>query len=178
MGTSRHARSDERELKICTIEPEDWRRARSLRMRALADAPEAFASTLEREASLTRQEWRARLTQSHWLVASCQGQDIGLAAGIVSDRAGALELVGMWVDPAARGSGVARELISCVASWAAAYGAHVLTLWVVESNAAAIAAYTRTGFERTGAREFIDGVDGNGVGGVAQIEMTRPVSQG
>ena len=39
--------------------PEEWERVRELRLRALADAPDVFGSTLERERSVGRQEWIA-----------------------------------------------------------------------------------------------------------------------
>ena len=38
----------------------EWRELRELRLRALADAPEAFASTLAREAAFPDDVWRQR----------------------------------------------------------------------------------------------------------------------
>jgi hypothetical protein len=38
----------------------DWKELREVRLRALADAPGAFASTLEREAAYPDDVWRQR----------------------------------------------------------------------------------------------------------------------
>ena len=51
----------------------------------------------------------------------------------------------MWVDPAARGSGVAAALIGAVVEWARSAG-RATYLMVRSENARAIAAYARAGF--------------------------------
>ncbi|HEX9065031.1 MAG TPA: GNAT family N-acetyltransferase, partial [Streptosporangiaceae bacterium] len=66
---------------------------------------------------------------------------------------GAWQLVGMWVDPAVRGRGVAGPLVETVAGHAAAEGADTLVLWVTEVNHRAQAFYRRLGFAPTGARQ-------------------------
>jgi hypothetical protein len=38
----------------------DWEALRELRLRALADTPDAFASTLQKEAAFPEQVWRQR----------------------------------------------------------------------------------------------------------------------
>lgn len=60
-------------------------------------------------------------------------------------------LVGMWVDPAYRGRGVAQRLIIHVAEWARRDGAAALRLNVGVDNVAARTAYRRAGFLATGA---------------------------
>jgi ribosomal protein S18 acetylase RimI-like enzyme len=64
-----------------------------------------------------------------------------------------VQLVSLWVDPEARGGGVARTLIRAVATWARERGARVVVLFVQEANASGRALYMRTGFRPTGARE-------------------------
>lgn len=49
---------------------EDWCRIKALRLAALQDAPDAFASTHEREVAQGEGWWRARLRAPH---ASCSG---------------------------------------------------------------------------------------------------------
>jgi GNAT superfamily N-acetyltransferase len=45
----------------------------------------------------------------------------------------------MWVEPAHRGQGLADGLVMAVAAWARSEGARVLTLWVLDGNARALA---------------------------------------
>ena len=58
----------------------------------------------------------------------------------------------MWVDPKARGRGVARDLIRAVARWAAARGSTRVVLFVQEANEPAQHLYARAGFRPTGDR--------------------------
>jgi len=55
------------------------------------------------------------------------------------------ELISMWVDPEARGSGVFQALVDAVVEWARAAN-RTTYLMVRSDNAPAIAAYTRAGF--------------------------------
>jgi ribosomal protein S18 acetylase RimI-like enzyme len=64
-----------------------------------------------------------------------------------------VQLVSLWVDPEARGRGVAQLLIRAVAAWARDRGAGLVVLFVQESNAPGRALYVRAGFRPTGARE-------------------------
>ena len=58
----------------------------------------------------------------------------------------------MWVDPQARGEGVARDLIRTVARWADDRGARRVVLFVQEANEPARQLYERAGFRPTGDR--------------------------
>jgi hypothetical protein len=51
-------------MAIRVVEDEEWERARDLRLRALADAPEAFARSLEEEERLSESAWRERIAPS------------------------------------------------------------------------------------------------------------------
>jgi ribosomal protein S18 acetylase RimI-like enzyme len=64
-----------------------------------------------------------------------------------------VQLVSLWVDPGARGRGVARLLIRAVAEWAHHLGADRVVLFVQEANAPGRALYLRAGFRPTGDRE-------------------------
>ena len=58
----------------------------------------------------------------------------------------------MWVDPAARGSGIGRALVEEIVRWARSDGSPVLRLRVTQSNDAAVRLYTRAGFSDEGLR--------------------------
>src|SRR5262249_42322802 len=134
---------------------------RALRLRALADAPMAFGSTLAREQALTDDAWRERAqggasaADRVTFVAEHDGRWLAIAAGLACDPDvrddPRPELVGMFVAPEARGHGVGAALVDAVVSWARARQAGGLTLWVTVTNTPAVALYERCGFRRTGA---------------------------
>ncbi|HYA00845.1 MAG TPA: GNAT family N-acetyltransferase [Candidatus Binatia bacterium] len=142
-------------VTITPLTPDDWLAYRELRIAALADAPDAFGSTLERERSMTEEAWRARLLRRSTYVARADPGYVGTAAGVQAERAGCAELVGMWVHPAWRRQGIGGLLIDAVAGWAAQRSHAALTLWVADGNEAAEALYTHHGFVRTGASQPI-----------------------
>lgn len=132
------------------VGPDRWRDAKAVRLRALADSPGAFLATLEQEQALTDDEWRARLSRpdaATFLAGPGLG---GTATGVRSSGVpGAVELVGMWTAPEARGTGVGRSLVDAVVRWAAEQGARLVVLDVASGNDGAAAFYERCGFVRT-----------------------------
>ena len=136
---------------------------RALRLRALTDAPLAFGSTLAREEAFADEVWDERATRGAagedqvTYVAEDEGRWIGMATGLVDDPAGSrLALVGMFVEPAARGRRIGVAFVEAVAAWARARGAARLSLWVTSTNDPAIALYRRRGFRPTGKEKPID----------------------
>lgn len=135
----------------------DWEAVRDLRLRALADAPEAFASTLEAELALPAEEWRRRAAggpASARFIAGEGDTEVGLAAIFAEPGPPArMHLVSMWVDPRHRRRGVARALVDQAVGWAAERQAREVILWVVDQNTAARTLYERAGFRPTGERQ-------------------------
>ena len=135
----------------------DWEALRQLRLRALADAPDAFASTLEAEVAFPAEVWRQRAEggpAAANFIARQGGLDIGLAAVFAEpDAPGRMHLVSMWVDPGYRRRGVARALVGQVVRWAADRRAHEVVLWVADHNTAARRLYEQIGFRPTGRRQ-------------------------
>jgi len=78
---------------------------------------------------------------------------LGVVGGFRRLDPSEVQLVSLWVDPDARGRGVARSLIRAVARWARDRGAGTIVLFVQEANAPGRALYVRAGFRPTGARE-------------------------
>lgn len=129
---------------ITTLTPDDWELFRDLRLRALADAPAAFGSRLEDWREAPEERWRQRLEAVPLnLAAVVDGRPVGMASGTV--EVDGVELISMWVDPTARGTGMAGELVDAVVTWAAARGCGTY-LMVRTDNARAIRAYERVGF--------------------------------
>ncbi len=121
------------DTEIRRARPEEWPVYRQVRLTALAEAPYAFMSTLEQEQGFGEDIWRQRLGSptAATFLAWREGEPAGTATGKTDDPADeyavpdAWQLVGMWVDPRARGLGVADELVDMVANHARAEGGGV-----------------------------------------------------
>jgi ribosomal protein S18 acetylase RimI-like enzyme len=140
-------------VTIEAIGPDGWSRWRSLRLAALADAPEAFSARLADWQGVrdTEARWRARLAllRSVNLLATTPGADVGMASCAAVEGARSVELASMWVEPSARGRGVADALVEAAVKWAEDQRADRVTLGVMQSNSRAIRLYLRHGFTRT-----------------------------
>lgn len=138
------------------IRPDDGPALRATRLRAIGDAPKAFAVSLAETKAETDEGWTAWATLSSaghthvMYVAEDGGKWIGMAGGMLdTSRPGAGELISMWVDPTYRGQGVGQRLVAQIAHWTRLRGLSCLELWVTENNRSAIALYERCGFKKT-----------------------------
>lgn len=138
-------------VTVHRLVPDDWRRFREIRLRALAEAPAAFSSTLAEALQLDAAAWRTRLATRAQFLATISSEPVGTAGGIETESGP--ELISMWVDPRVRGSGVGDRLVRAVLDWAAAQGFDSVLLWVASGNEAAERLYARHGFRRTGASQ-------------------------
>jgi ribosomal protein S18 acetylase RimI-like enzyme len=138
--------------EIRRVRPDDWPALREVRLTALADAPYAFMSTLERESGYDEARWRQWIAGSACFLAWDGGQPAGLVGGLLLDN-GEWHVVSMWVSPQARGSGVARQLLEAVVEHMRGEGAQEITLWVTDGNDRARVFYERAGFHLTGKRQ-------------------------
>src|SRR5438067_1084868 len=122
---------------VRTFASHEWRAYRDLRLRALADSPDAFGSTLAAEQASSDEQWSARLARG---VAS--DTDVALAAEL-NDRLVGLAWVKlealdqnvahvyqMWVAPNFRRRGAGRMLLRSAIGWAKAASAKALVLAV------------------------------------------------
>jgi ribosomal protein S18 acetylase RimI-like enzyme len=145
---------------ILTLRPNDWPVYRNLRLRALADAPDAFCSTFAEESQRPDDVWAARLAgpalgsyQQAWpFVATLDGAPVGLA-WVKLDGAGAhtAGVYQVWVAPEARGRGIGAALINAAIEWARARKASEVRLDVTAGDGAAARLYRRMGFVDVGA---------------------------
>ena len=93
-------------VRIDRLSPQEDQRSRSIRLRALQDAPDSFGSTFETEVTFTREDWGRRLARSDAVtfVASEEGDDIGTVVGVADlEHPGEAVLVAMWVAQETRG---------------------------------------------------------------------------
>lgn len=164
---------------VATVRPvriEEWEALRDVRLRALADAPQMFGTTLSEAERRTDAEWqdaaRRGASGDRWLtfVADDGGRLIGMVSGVL-DEHGVVDLIQMWVEPAARRAGVGTRLGQAVLRWAIERDSPVARLGVNASEPGAIALYRFLGFRDTGRREpLFPGHD------VQAMEMEAPVA--
>lgn len=125
----------------------EWQTWRGIRLRSLADSPDAFGSTLAREQEFTETDWLARMS-SMPVVAFVDGTPAALG-GAFRPADGVAHIVAMWTAPEFRGRGLARLVLDDLVQQARAEGRRV-GLDVTQGNSAARAAYERYGFVATG----------------------------
>ena len=142
--------------EVVRADVEDWAAVREIRLRALADAPDAFASGLADERGRAESEWRDRLASpdARTFLALDDGDPVGLVTVYrdPDDRARA-HLVSLWVSPGQRRRRVATTLTEAVLDWARTTDVQAVDLWVTETNAGARELYERCGFVDSGQRQ-------------------------
>lgn len=134
-------------MHVRPVRPEEWRRLRELRLRALADSPESFARTLDEERDDPDEVWIEWATPTDDWCPFVAGEWEGMAFGWLRD--GVVFLGGMWVAPEGRRRGLGRELVDAVVGWARAREAAAVALEVAAPTAERL--YESCGFVRTGA---------------------------
>lgn len=145
-------------LVIRTLAPHDWPTYRDVRLRSLADSPDAFCSTLAEEAQRAPEAWEARLSvaavsgRDYPLVAELGGAAVGmLYAKVDSADESVVNLFQVWVAPGSRGHGVGAALLREAIRWARARGARAVQLSVTSGDTPAVRLYVREGFRDLGA---------------------------
>jgi len=174
------------EFQVRRIGPSDASSLRDLRLRSLSDAPEAFGQPLDDAVARPEAEWIAQARAASEgdrracfiaeatkpAVPTRAADPVGIV--LVRRRPPDVALVfSMWVDPRARRAGVGRALIDAASEWAAAWGAQLVVLWVVASNAAAFRFYQRLGFSW-----LESGPDADSGRAYGALAMTRPIADG
>lgn len=136
----------------------EWQAYRALRLRALAQDPDAFGSTLAAEQALPDDTWASRVARSEVsgidcaLVAQAGDALVGLLwAKVDPADPGRVNLFQMWAAPECRGRGVAAALLDQALRWARERGTRVVHLGVNRANASALRLYERAGFQAIGA---------------------------
>lgn len=134
-------------MTVRRVRSDEWRELRAVRLRALEDSPDAFASSLAEETVRPDDWWVEGTRRLAWFVAEHDGEVVGLVAGMPLEDTP--EVISMWVDPRHRGTGIADDLLAAVVAWARAEGAKALCLAVAQDNHRARRFYERAGFSST-----------------------------
>lgn len=144
-------------VEILRVAATDAARLKQMRLAALLDAPSAFGSTYESEASRPDDEWVQRAvagSQGHdraTFFAQLHESDVGLVGGHREQPGSSIvELVSMWVAPHVRGQRVGALLVDAVKNWAIETNAMSVSLWVTRGNTPAEHLYQSKGFVATG----------------------------
>ncbi|WP_151081843.1 GNAT family N-acetyltransferase [Nocardioides cynanchi] len=130
--------------EVRRVGPDDWELFREIRLRALADSPDAFGSTLEREQGFGEADWRQRLAGPVYVVTDPDP----VAVGGLFDGHGEHHVWGMWTEPGHRGRGHARRILDALIAPDVTAELHVNT-----TNRGARRVYERYGFVGTGDLE-------------------------
>jgi ribosomal protein S18 acetylase RimI-like enzyme len=135
---------------------------RAFRLRALADAPEAFGDSYALAIARPESFWHERVARTAagidtiLMVASDAETDTWLGmTGCFMENPGDGEalVVSVWVAPEARRRRLARRLLDGIVEWARSRDVRTLRLWVTETNQRARDLYTGAGFAPTGATQ-------------------------
>jgi ribosomal protein S18 acetylase RimI-like enzyme len=139
-------------LEVVRVDGSNWRTYRDLRLAALRGAPRAFWTTYDEAAARTDEEWQRIVGQTRTWLALSGDEAVGSVGTFqLPDRPDdECVLVGMWVEPSARGQQVGERLVRTVLETAVADGLRRVVLEVAHENAPARALYERMGFRPTG----------------------------
>jgi ribosomal protein S18 acetylase RimI-like enzyme len=154
----RHHRSKAMPPALRRLGASDWSLYRDIRLRSLAESPNAFGSTLAIEQAHRDDAWSARLSRAAAsdhdcvLVAEQDGVALGLIwAQVDPSDTSTVNLFQMWVAPALRGQGIGHRLLQEAIDWARRRQARRVHLGVTDADTPAMRLYTRAGFAVVGA---------------------------
>ena len=144
-------------LFVRPIAADDWLEYRRIRLQALEESPQAFASTWEHEASLPNEDWSQRCRASTGGeygrgFFAVSGNDIcGLSWCLLSqDHAHMAHIYAMCTAPVVRGHGAGRMLLKHCLTWAQNKGLRHLQLSVTKGQTTAEQMYLSQGFYPVG----------------------------
>lgn len=157
-------------VEVRRVAPGDWPALKAMRLEALRDeaAPIAYLETHADAAARPDEFWIDRATRAaggstvaQFVAIADTGHWVGAVSGLreepgTNDWSGhpiehlQVHVVGVWVHPDHRGTGLLGRLVGELERWAVEDGATRLRLLVHEHNDRAQAAYCKIGFTPTG----------------------------
>ena len=146
------------QVRLDRVVPGDWQDLRSVRLRALTDAPKAFVSEHGREANWLEDDWRSAIRQARWVVARTAHDVIGVARASQDAESSARRYIeAVWVAPEFRRLGVGGGLVQWLIDHERNSGIREILLWVIDSNDYARSFYLELGFRPTGRVQAVAG---------------------
>lgn len=139
-------------ITIRQIDATEVEAFKRIRLEALRAEPSAFAASYDHWATLSTEEWAARLSDPVFV--AFQGDEpVGLT-GLFRQRSSKMShralIIMVYVRPSLRGSGVASGLLTAATDHARDIGIRLLELAVTAENPAAKRFYEREGFVEVG----------------------------
>jgi RimJ/RimL family protein N-acetyltransferase len=123
----------------------NWREFAVVRLRALTDSLGVDDPQYRHESSFTAAQWRRRLREHAQFALLADGRAVGLISA-QRENPQSVYLYSLWLDPDARGHGLARPLVEAAVEWARSQRVQTVTLRVAADNAVARAVYESVGF--------------------------------
>jgi ribosomal protein S18 acetylase RimI-like enzyme len=131
--------------RVARLTESDWRVFAGVRLRALTDSLGENDPQYRQESAFTAAQWRRRLRDHAQFAALVGSRPVGLI-GAQQEDPETVYLYSLWLDPAARGHGLARPLVAAAVDWARGRRARIVTLRVAADNAVARGVYESLGF--------------------------------
>ena len=131
--------------RVARLTEADWRVFAAVRLRALTDSLGENDPQYQQEAAFTAAQWRRRLRDHAQFAVLIGERPVGLI-GAQLENVETVYLYSLWLDPIARGQGLARPLVLAAVDWARERGARTVTLRVAAHNAVARGVYESVGF--------------------------------
>ncbi len=149
------------QVDIRAFTADEWPLFKELRLRAVADSPDAFRGTHDEEAALDDEQWRDMVarTAAHpdgeLFLATVDGRPAGITFVRIHRDDAEASIGSMWVAPEERGRGVSRHLLHAAVDFARAGGATAVRLAVTRDNGPAQRLYETLGFVPNGETEAL-----------------------
>ncbi len=136
--------------RVARLTEPDWRLFAEVRLRALTDSLGESDPQYQQESAFTAAQWRRRLRDHAQFAVLIGNRPVGLI-GAQLENAETVYLYSLWLDPTARGQGLARPLVAAAVNWARDRRARTVTLRVAVGNAVARGVYESLGFSMIAA---------------------------
>ncbi|MEM7362487.1 MAG: GNAT family N-acetyltransferase [Pseudomonadota bacterium] len=144
---------------------DEWQVYKSVRLEALRDSPDAFATTYAESVGRDDNQWRERLkvatseASKQLPLAVFEGERVVGQCWVIQeeDDSSRANVIQMWVAPAFRGLGLSRRLLLATIEWATQNSVEVMTLGVTQGETPARRLYESVGFQTIGSEPLREG---------------------